>query len=184
MQSEFDKALDHLCSSVTRSLDNFDRENILEAVDTITKADQVFVYGSGRSGLVGRSFAMRLMQIGLRAFFIGETITPSVKDGDCVVFISKTGETQTAIQAAKIVKERVDANSIIVTASPDATLSRYGDYIIDIDIANSPDDPKYAPLGTIFEDSMMIFLDAIIAVLMAELHETEEDMEYRHPILI
>ncbi|MFO7990751.1 MAG: SIS domain-containing protein [Thermoplasmata archaeon] len=184
MQSEFDKALKHLCSSVTRSLDNFDRENILEAVNTITEANQVFVYGSGRSGLVGRSFAMRLMQIGLRAFFIGETITPSVKDGDCVVFISKTGETQTAIQAAKIVRDRVDATNIIVTASPEATLSKYGDIIIKINLENSPDDPKYAPLGTIFEDSTMIFLDALIAVLMEELNESEEGMEYRHPILI
>ncbi len=90
-----EESIDHILSSIKDSLEELDRHKINEAVELISSSDNVFVYGSGRSGLVGRTFAMRLMQIGLNSYFIGETNTPAVKDGDCLFLVSKTGETQT-----------------------------------------------------------------------------------------
>ena len=37
--------------------------------------------GAGRSGLVAKAFAMRLMHLGLEAFVVGETITPALNKG-------------------------------------------------------------------------------------------------------
>src|SRR3990170_987611 len=73
-----------------------------EAVKMIASAKRVFVYGVGRSGLVARAFAMRLTQLGLDTFFIGETITPIVKMGDLVIIVSSTGTTMSAVQTANI----------------------------------------------------------------------------------
>ena len=180
----FVESMDYILESISKSLKSVNDLDLKKASDIIINSKQVFVYGAGRSGLVGRTFAMRLMQIGFTAFFIGETITPAVNVEDCAIFISKTGETQTAIQAAKIIRERVGAEIILVTASPKSTLAEYADEIIYLDVIRTEKDKTLAPLGTIFENSAMIFLDAFIAELMNKIGETEEEMEVRHPILV
>ncbi len=184
MVDRFSESIDYICSSIEGCLKSYKLEKIQCAVEAITKSDKIFVYGAGRSGLVGRTFAMRLMQIGLSAFFIGETITPAVNDKDCVIFISKTGETQTAIQAADIVEDKVRAKIIILTANPNSTLADFADILLVIDALRNDKDSTLAPLGTVFENSAMIFLDALVSVLMGELGETEKDMKVRHPILV
>ncbi len=185
MNERLVESVNYILDSMEHSLDHLNCESIEETVSILTSANNVFVYGSGRSGLVGRTFAMRLMQIGIESYFIGETITPAVKRGDCVFIVSKTGETQTAIQAAEIVKNRVeDAETIVLTATPDSTLADLGDIVIELEGTKSDKNKTLAPLGTVFEDTAMIFLDGLIAVLMHELGETEEDMKVRHPILI
>ncbi len=184
MSESFSGSIEHLCEGIKKSLNSYPPEEIEDAVKDIKKAHKIFVYGAGRSGLVGRMFAMRLMQIGLRAFFIGETITPAVNDKDCVIFVSKTGETQTAIQAADIVENKVKANIIVLTASPESTLANYGDVVMVIHTERTEKDSTLAPLGTIFEDAAIIFLDALCSVLMQELGENEGNMRIRHPILV
>lgn len=184
MSERFSESVEHICEGIQRSLNGYPMKDIETAVKDIKKAHKIFVYGAGRSGLVGRMFAMRLMQIGLRAFFIGETITPAVNDKDCVIFVSKTGETQTAIQAADIVENKVKANIIVLTASPESTLANYGDVVMVIHTERTEKDSTLAPLGTIFEDAAIIFLDALCSVLMQELGENEGNMRIRHPILV
>ncbi len=184
MTIKFSESIEYICTSMNEVLKNSNKSDVRKTAMTIIDAPQVFVYGAGRSGLVGRTFAMRLMQLGQRAFFIGETITPAVKDGDCVLFVSKTGETQTAIQAAKVVTERVKAKVIVLTSSPDSTLADFADVLMVLDVVRSEKDASLAPLGTVFENSAMVFLDALIALIMDETGETEEDMKERHPILV
>ena len=48
-----------------------------EAAECVRAHDRVFVGGAGRSGLMLRAFAMRLMQTGREVCVIGETVTPS-----------------------------------------------------------------------------------------------------------
>ncbi len=184
MTIKFSESIQHICTSMDKTLKSSNKSDVRKTARTIIDAPQIFVYGAGRSGLVGRTFAMRLMQLGQRAFFIGETITPAVKDGDCVVFVSKTGETQTAIQAAKIVTERVKGNVIVITSSPESTLASYAEVLMVLDVPSSKKDAVLAPLGTIFENSAMVFLDALIALIMDETNESEENMRERHPILV
>ena len=45
-------------------------------------AKRVYVAGAGRSGLIARAFAMRLMHLGMEAYVVGETITPAMHTGD------------------------------------------------------------------------------------------------------
>ncbi len=179
------ESVQHIMESIQYSFENLNCERIEEAVRLLISANNVFVYGSGRSGLVGRTFAMRLMQLGLESYFIGETITPAVKSGDAVFFVSKTGETQTAIQAAEIVDTQLEESDIIVlTASPGTTLADLGDVVLTLKSKETEKNKTLAPLGTVFEDTAMIFLDGLTAVLMDELGETEDDMKIRHPILV
>ena len=62
----------------------------------------------------------------------------------------------------------------------------FNGFIISRFISASCDEPKrkkYAPLGTLFEASVWILLDGIIASLLESKKETEENMRSRHAIL-
>lgn len=63
-------------------------ESASQLIDAIVDSPSVFVSGEGRSGLVARSFAMRLMHMGVAAYVMGETICPSISDGDLLVACS------------------------------------------------------------------------------------------------
>ncbi|HID41529.1 MAG TPA: 6-phospho-3-hexuloisomerase, partial [Pyrodictium sp.] len=67
---------------VDKVIDKLNPEQVKQMLDTLEKAyrsgHKVLVMGAGRSGLVGRAFAMRLMHLGFNVYVLGETITPSI----------------------------------------------------------------------------------------------------------
>lgn len=177
----FHEAYRYIIENIEKSLDAEDPQLINKAVEMISSAKQIFVYGSGRSGLVGKFFAMRLVQLGLVAYFIGETITPVVNPGDVVVLISNTGRTQSTLLVESIVK-RINARVIAVTSDGSSPLAENADltFIIKYNKKRS----ELAPLGTLFEDAAVIFFDSLIALLMKKLGQSEEDMRRRHAIWV
>jgi len=72
-----------------------DREAIKAMLQKTIDSNQIFVMGAGRSRLVGKAFAMRLMQLGLSVYVVGEITTPAVLPQDVVIAISGSGETHT-----------------------------------------------------------------------------------------
>ena len=177
----FKDSYEYILGSIEKSLSSIEPSLVNQGVDMITKAKQIFVYGSGRSGLVGKFFAMRLVQLGLVAYFIGETITPVVNKGDLVVLISNTGRTQSTLLVESIVK-RVGAKVIAVTSSAGSPLAKQAD--LTFVIRYEKERGELAPLGTLFEDAAVIFLDSIISSLMNKLGQTEDDMRRRHAIWV
>lgn len=154
-------------------------EGIVERVcKVILESGNIFVYGVGRSGIVGRMFAMRLVQMGLQAYFVGETIAPVVTEKDSVILLSGTGESQGALLVAQICR-RVNAKIISITSSKDSSVYRAGDFRI---VLKTNDSSDLAPLGTLFEISSHIFLDSMVAQLMKVKGENEADLRQRHAI--
>jgi len=156
--------------------------SINDAVERTLKANQVFVYGSGRSGIMGKAFAMRLVQMGIRAFFIGESTTPIVESNDLVYIISNTGETASANVSANIVR-RLGADLIVITGKETSKLAHSATVIL---LLKDPDDrdTDSAPLGTLFEASSLILMDCLTSELMARKSETEDTMRSRHAIWV
>ncbi len=158
-------------------------KEIAETVDTVVTAKHVFVYGVGRSGLAARAFAMRLVQLGIDCYFIGETITPVVHDGDAVLVVSNTGATMSANQVANIAR-RVGAKVIAVTGIRGSKLSHASNTVLLIQSNGGSDQSRLAPLGTLFEDACLILLDGIVAQVMERLRQSEADMRARHAIMV
>src|SRR5437773_4578397 len=104
-------------------------KEIAESVGILTSAKKLFVYGVGRSGLAARAFAMRMVQLGIDCYFIGETITPVVSDGDAVLIVSNTGSTMSAIQVANIAR-RVGAKVVSVTGHPASKLAHASNVVL------------------------------------------------------
>ena len=129
-----------------------DSSAVNECVALIGQAKKVFVYGVGRSGLVARAFAMRLVQLGLEVYFIGETITPIVSAGDLVVIVSNTGTTMSAVQTANIAR-RVGASVVSVTASKTSKLAAASNIVLHVKEETGEGKAKHAPLATLFEQT-------------------------------
>ncbi len=126
---------------------------------------------------------MRMVQLGLRVFFIGETITPIVEPSDVAVIVSRTGETMSAIQTANIVR-RVGGHVIAVTARDGSKLAKASSLVLTIEEPRDGEAGQHAPLGTLFEESTFLLLDVLISLLMEKLGQTEEDMRGRHAIMV
>ncbi|MFO7619593.1 MAG: SIS domain-containing protein [Thermoplasmata archaeon] len=152
-------------------------------MDKILNKQKIFIYGVGRSGTVCKAFAIRLVQLGLKVFFIGETITPIVEKDDLVIIVSNTGETMSAIQTANIVR-RLGARVIAITAERHSKLAHAASSVIHIRVEKDSRDSEFSPLGTVFELTAMVFLDGIVSDVMKKMGQTEADMRARHAIWV
>jgi 6-phospho-3-hexuloisomerase len=168
---------------VTAALERVDPALVARAVEILAKAPQTFVYGAGRSGIVGRAFAMRLVQTGLRAFVIGESVTPIVHRGDAVFILSGQGESYSSIQTANIVR-REGAELIVVTGRSTSKLAHTATLLIPLEFPSESEQPRLAPLGTLFESASLRLTDALVAELLVTCGESEATMRGRHAIMV
>jgi len=192
----FAQAYEELIKSISAALRGLDREEVktlLESLmDTRTRGKKVLVVGAGRSGLVGKAFAMRLMHLGFQVYVLGETINPNVGEGDMVIVISGSGKTTVPLAAAQMAKS-LNAKVVAVTSQEGSPLAQTADLVVDIpgreDIASEDEyhirqlkgqHESLAPMGTMFEDTTMIFLDSIIAELMNRLGLSVDSMRLHH----
>src|SRR5208283_1106304 len=84
-----------IIENIEEVIDKLDREAITAMLQKTIDGNHIFVMGAGRSRLVAKAFAMRLMQLGLSVYVVGETTTPAVLPQDVVIAISRSGETRT-----------------------------------------------------------------------------------------
>jgi 6-phospho-3-hexuloisomerase len=199
---ELDK-MEIMKTSIRAILDNIesaeeflDRESIDKFENVIINSKNIFVTGAGRSGLAAKAFAMRLMHLGLSAYVVGETISPAIYADDCIVAISGSGETNTIVSAANIAKNR-GSKVLALTSYPESTLGQLADCFILVKgrTKKEVDDENYmkrqihgnytslTPLGTAFELTTLVFLDAIVSELMEKMQQTESDLKARHTVL-
>ena len=185
-----------ILENIQNAEEYLNEESIEKFENIIINANNVFVTGAGRSGLAAKAFAMRLMHLGLSSYVVGETISPAINEDDCIVAISGSGETNTIVSAAKIAKAR-GSKVLAVTSYDTSTLAGLADGILLVKgrTKQEVDDENYmkrqihgnytslTPLGTAFELTTLVFLDAIVSELMEKMEQTESDLKARHTVL-
>lgn len=181
--SRFVPAERYLGTRVSEALERIDPAVIVRIIDLLHRAPSIFVYGAGRSGIIGRAFAMRLVQTGLRAYVIGESVTPIVQRGDAVFILSGRGESYSSIQTANIVR-REGAELVVITAHARSKLAHAATALVALEFPEDAARPQYAPLGTLFESASLRLTDALVAESMRARGETEESMRRRHAIIV
>jgi 6-phospho-3-hexuloisomerase len=169
-------------------------EEIDRFLNEINCAKRIFIIGAGRSGLVAKGFAMRLMHLGFISFVVGETITPALRQGDLLVVFSGSGETKTVADLAETARS-IGGRVCLITYNQDSRIGRIADTLVllpsqrekggdesqEFEIRQMMGEHKsFAPLGTLFETAAMVFADAAISLLM-DLRECRiEDLKGRH----
>ncbi|HOX35460.1 MAG TPA: 6-phospho-3-hexuloisomerase [Methanoregulaceae archaeon] len=160
----------------------------------LLRARRVFVMGAGRSGLVAKAFAMRLMHLGMHAYVVGETITPALNADDLMVVFSGSGKTKTIADIADTA-HAIGAHICLITSNADSRIGKIAtcnviipsfrddvrDDAAEFEIRQMLGDHKsFAPLGTLFETTSMVFADAAISRLMEITKTDETALKGRH----
>jgi 6-phospho-3-hexuloisomerase len=164
-----------LVDRISRVMEKVDWTSFTSLARMLPRVRHTFVTGAGRSGLVARSFGMRLMHAGLSAFIPGETITPATGEGDLLVAISCTGTTGfTDYLSARA--RRLGAKVVVITAEPDSPLAREADQVI---VVPAEDEDIVLRAG-VFEHATSLCLDAVFNVLSEKLKLDQETYHQRH----
>jgi 6-phospho 3-hexuloisomerase len=198
--AESGNLLDHvgleLLGKTAGVLGNARVENFNALTDLILASPRIFLTGAGRSGLVCRFFAMRLMHLGGIVYIVGETTTPAARSGDLLITISGSGKTQTVLDIARMAKQ---TGARIATIGLDIGSKSPMDELADLSVklnrrlnphlrqvyAATKQIPReerqtLTPMGTVFEIATLIYLEAIIAEVINRQNVPESEMRERH----
>jgi 6-phospho 3-hexuloisomerase len=167
--------VDKITSILEATNDSYDQK----LTDMLDKAKRIFIAGAGRSKLVGNFFAMRLVHGGYDVSVVGEIVTPSIKKGDLLIIISGSGETEQLIAFTKKAKS-IGADIMLISAKSESTIGDLADGVFQIGSAEQYGKVKGMPMGTVFELSTLVFLEATISHIIHEKGIEEEVMRERH----
>jgi len=167
-----------------RTLGAISPDAAAQLVERIVGARKILVAGAGRSGLAVKGFAMRLMHMGFNAYVVGETVTPNFTADDLLLVGSGSGETGSLVHMAKKARE-IGGGIALITIFPQSSIGRLADVTVRIPAPT----PKVSadsgwvsiqPMGTLFEQSLSIFLDLTILRLMERAAKDSAGMFKRH----
>jgi 6-phospho-3-hexuloisomerase len=162
----------------------------VEALSTrILQHPRIFVAGAGRSSLMVKAFCMRLMHLGLITYMVGETVTPSIDAGDLLLIGSGSGETASLVSIANKACQ-MGASVALITIYPDSAIGRIADQIVEIK-ASTPKQTgimnkeavqpvSVQPMGSLYEQCMLLFLDAVVMDIMREIRISPDIMFQHH----
>jgi 6-phospho-3-hexuloisomerase len=172
-----------ILKEINTVLGNVSEEQLQKIAGELQKAKRIFIIGEGRSGLMAKSFAMRLMHLGASVFVVGETITPAIGEGDLLVAVSGSGTTKSVIWTAEKAQS-IGFSVIAVTTNPESPLGTAAGEILHVPAAT-----KYRregelktiqPLGSLFDQCVHLLFDSI-CLYYSSLNEVDNDKAFsRH----
>lgn len=175
--------LAEILSELNGSVEGISDAEAETLINEILEARKVFVAGAGRSGLMAKSFAMRMMHMGIDSYVLGETTTPNFEQEDLLIIGSGSGETKSLISIAEKAKS-IGGKIAAVTISPESTIGNLAD--ITVKMPGSPKEQSGSarvtiqPMGSLFEQSLLLFYDAVILRFMEKKGLTTDNMFSRH----
>lgn len=146
-------------------------KNIDKLCSLILDKKEIFLMGAGRSGLVADMFAIRLRNLGLKSFVVGDVTSSKIDKNDLLIAVSGSGETKITYAIVKDCK----AEKVLITADKNSKIAKISDLIIQIKVPRSKQ-----PLRSLFEQSCLIFLDSLVLYLMKKTKKSKKYLEKRH----
>jgi 6-phospho-3-hexuloisomerase len=168
---QVDLAVEQVLAEVTACVQQVSGDGLAEAGDLIASAPRIFVDGAGRSGLCMRAFAIRLMHLGKVVYVVGESTTPGIKSTDLLILGSGSGQSPVLMKIAEIAREH-GARILLFTAEAISPLTALADHCVSIpapSLKPALEDRDYAsmqPMGTLFEQALLILSDSLVITLM------------------
>jgi 6-phospho-3-hexuloisomerase len=187
-------SMNFIAEHIKKAASKLDTGSVSDLVDNIMGAKKIFLMGAGRSGLAAKAFAMRLMHMGFKVHVVGETTAPAVQVDDLVIAVSGSGET-TSVANLGAISKKIGSKLATITSNKYSSLGIISDVVViipgrsrrDLDYDDYQERrmigyPQLAPLGTVFEISALVFLDAVISELMVRTGASEAELRKRHTV--
>jgi 6-phospho-3-hexuloisomerase len=169
-------------SEIFAAASSLDRDELEDLARLLRQAPRVFVAGAGRSGLVLRMAAMRLMHLGLDVHVVGDTTTPAIRADDLLIAASGSGTTAGVVKAASTASA-VGARIAVYTTDPESPLAARGDAVVVIPAARKTDhggtvSRQYS--GSLFEQVLLLASEAVFQSLWDAEGTPAEELWLRH----
>ncbi len=153
-------------------------------LDRLVGARRVYVTGQGRSGLIVKTFAQRLMHLGLTVHVVDEITTPRIGSGDLLVACSGSASTRITQDSMSSAME-AGAAVVLLTACPDGPMGDFADLIVTIPAGRSDESApgkvlSRQPQRSLFEQALLVYFDSVVLALRDHLRVPEEQMARRH----
>ncbi|MCI0142651.1 6-phospho-3-hexuloisomerase [Arthrobacter bambusae] len=184
---------DKTANSLTRNLSlirdeiaataaGIDQKQLALLAASIGPADRIFAAGAGRSGLVLRMAAMRLMHLGHTVHVAGDTTTPAISSGDLLMVASGSGTTPGVVKAAETAS-RAGARIAAFTTNPESPLAALSDELVIIPAAQKTDhgsnlSRQYS--GSLFEQVLFLATESVFQTLWDNTDVPAEQLWLRH----
>jgi 6-phospho-3-hexuloisomerase len=167
-------------------LQNLSDKTVEDFIQRIMDAKAIFFCAQGRSGFILRCFCMRLMHLGYQVYFCGETITPAIEPGDMLIALSGSGETTSTLEAVKVAKRR-KAFTFGVVGNIESRIALLVDRYIHLPgttkLRRDSEPQSLQMAGSLFEQAVFIFLEAIVLTLHHERLEGVDSFSPRHTVI-
>ena len=179
--SEYGKIAEAVLEEHRKVLLDVDDAETEKLLDAIAEAECIQVFGMGRMKCAVRAFVMRLMHMGLDAHVVYDTTCPNIGPGDLlIVNAACTAIGYQVIQFAK----RLGPKIVAITANPHSKSAKLCDFIVNlkgqVHGGRDYEIPSIQPMAALFEQTIFVYEDIIIQLLMKKLGITAEQMEKRH----
>jgi arabinose-5-phosphate isomerase len=144
---------------------------------------RVVVTGMGKSGLIGRKIAATLASIGTPAIFVhpaegGHGDIGMIVRGDCVIAISRSGETEELLAILPALK-RLGVTLVSLTGGMQSTLARESDMVLDVSVAEEACDMDLVPTAS--TTAALAMGDALAVAVLKRRGLRPEDYAMFHP---
>jgi 6-phospho-3-hexuloisomerase len=161
--------LEEVVTELSQTVPLISENEAEKLVNKILESKKIFVAGAGRSGFMGKSFAMRMMHMGIDAYVVGETVTANLEKDDLLIIGSGSGETKTLVSIAEKAKS-IGGTIAAVTINPESTIGQLADIVVKLPGApkdqSDGDYKTIQPMGSLFEQTMLLFYDVLILRFM------------------
>lgn len=157
-------------------------EDVERLLDEIIKAKCIQVYGQGRMYCSVKGFVMRLMHMGFNAHEVYSTTCPNIGPGDLLI---ANGACTAVYSVAMRLAKKAGATVCAVTPHPDDEWGQMADFCVRLRAQMAPgapngEIPSIQPMAALFEQTLMVFDDIIIQLLMERCNITADQMARRH----
>ena len=177
-----DRNLSLFLQEITDTVEKIDHRQLAVATGHLGFAGRVFVAGAGRSGLVLRMAAMRLMHLGMTVHVAGDSTTPAISSGDLLLVASGSGTTSGVVKSAETAA-KTGARIVAFTTNPASPLAALTDALVVIPAAQKTDhgssvSRQYS--GSLFEQALFLATESVFQTLWDNTDEPAEKLWLRH----
>jgi 6-phospho-3-hexuloisomerase len=178
----FDRNRSLVQDEISGVFQSVDPAQVAALVTELRLADRIFVTGAGRSGLVLKMAAMRLMHLGLTVHVVGEITAPAIRSGDLLLAASGSGTTAGVVKAAETAAAQ-GARIAAYTTNAGSPLAKAASAVVIIPAAQKTDhgsnlSRQYS--GSLFEQVLFATTEAVFQGLWDEDAATPEELWQRH----
>jgi 6-phospho-3-hexuloisomerase len=132
-----------------------------------------------------RALGMRLMHLGKTVYVVGETTTPGIAAKNLLILGSGSGRTASLLAMARQARS-YDAKILLFTTDTTSPMAKLADQLVLVPVPSlrinegERDHPSIQPMGTLFEQSLLILCDSLILELMRQTGVSAAHMLVRH----